>query len=64
MFREYGFYGAGMVGRNHKGELIQAKTVRTASYVSSDFAEVMAIKEALSWIEDQTEWTTVILEPH
>lgn len=40
---------------------IEAKTRSYYGIVSSEFAEAMAVKEALSWIK-QKNWTIIVLE--
>ena len=41
----------GLVARDHTGELVQAKSLSKQDIVFPEFAEVIAIKEALSWIK-------------
>ena len=60
-FKEFNASGIRMVARDDKGDLIQAKTICLYGMVSPVMAEFMAIKEALSWIED-TGWMNVIVE--
>lgn len=60
-FCEYNAYGLGMVARNDKGELIQAKSKCRFGIVSVHMAEALAIKEALSWIQDRG-WSKVVVE--
>lgn len=61
LFSEQLSFGAGMVGRDSRGELIQARTVLSAGVVQPELAEVMAIKEALSWMEANG-WQEGIIE--
>lgn len=61
IFQEHVSYGAGMVARNFRGELLQARTVLSAGVVQPELAEVMAIKEALSWME-VSGWTEGTIE--
>lgn len=44
-------FGLGMLARNYRGDLIEAKTRCLQYSVPAEGAEVMAIKEALSWIK-------------
>lgn len=61
LFQEHLAFGAGMVGRDYKGELLQARTVLSAGVVQPELAEVMAIKKALSWME-KSGWLEGILK--
>lgn len=61
LFSEQMLFGAGMVSRDFRGDLIQARTVLSAGVVQPELAEVMAIKEALSWMEVKG-WYEGILE--
>lgn len=61
IFKESNASGIGMVARDDKGDLIQAKIVCLHSVVSPVLAEIMAIKKALSWIAD-TSWRNVTVE--
>ncbi|XP_074346848.1 uncharacterized protein LOC141685655 [Apium graveolens] len=61
LFPEQLLFGAGMVIRDCRGDLIQAKTVLSAGVMQPELAEVMAIKEALSWMEVNG-WHEGILE--
>lgn len=47
-FSEHGAFGIGMIARNSTGELVHAQTWRVWNSRTADFAEAMAIKEALS----------------
>lgn len=53
--------GLGLVARDSEGEIIEVKTICLNEQVSPVLAEVMAIKEALSWI-DKKRWPAVQLE--
>lgn len=53
-------YGIGLVARDGTGQLVEAKTRSYAGVVSPEFAEAMAVKEALSWIK-QKSWPRVEL---
>lgn len=61
IFTEYNASGMGLIVRDDKGELIQAKTKCTFGMLSANMAEAMAIKEALSWIKDK-DWRKVVVE--
>ncbi|KAL8118569.1 hypothetical protein AgCh_016186 [Apium graveolens] len=52
--------GSGLIARDDKGVLILAKTVVWLSPVAPVLAEAMAVKEALSWI-DEIQWSKVVL---
>lgn len=60
-FNEHDFSGAGLVARDARGELIQAKIVGLQGVYSVEMAEVMTIKEALSWIKHKS-WQQVEVE--
>ncbi|XP_074369771.1 uncharacterized protein LOC141711268 [Apium graveolens] len=51
----------GMVARDSDGRLIEAKVLTESKCTSPVLAEAIAVKEALSWI-DQTKWLSVTLE--
>lgn len=53
--------GTGMVARDSLGELVQAVSKFSSEVVAPEIAEVMVIKEALSWIKLKP-WEAVILE--
>lgn len=61
LFNEHVSFGAGMVARDFRGDLIQARTVLSAGVVQPELAEVMAIKEVLSWMETNS-WHEGIIE--
>lgn len=61
MFNEYNYTGARMVARDATCELLQARTVRTQGLFSSEMAEIMGIKEAVSWMK-QRGWRHVVIE--
>lgn len=50
-FSEQCAYVFALIVRDSNGELIQAKSGSKQGTVSSDYAEALAIKEALSWIK-------------
>ncbi|KAL8100540.1 hypothetical protein AgCh_032700 [Apium graveolens] len=60
-FEDQDAFGFGILARNHKGEVEYAKTLRFRGLVSAVVAEIMAIKEALSWIKEGS-WQKVGLE--
>lgn len=60
-FKDREEFGLGLVARDSNGGLIQAKAVLHHGTVVPELAEVMAVKEALSWVE-QMRWEKVILE--
>lgn len=61
IFREFNVSGIGLVARDSKGEMIMARTVRLNEVLDPDMVEVMAIKEALSWMKNKT-WQNIIVE--
>ncbi|XP_074336620.1 uncharacterized protein LOC141673779 [Apium graveolens] len=61
IFAEEGAFGSGLVARDYEGRLVEAETKLHYGMASPEKAEVMAIKEALSWI-DRMGWTEVIVE--
>ena len=60
-FTEHNAYGIGIVARDEKSALIQAKTVYRFGLVSAYMAEALAIKEVLSWIHERG-WSMVTVE--
>lgn len=61
LFQEEASFGTGLVARDCNGELIQAKTILTVRDATPEMVDVMAIKEALSWIEFNM-WPEVTVE--
>lgn len=61
LFAEQCVYGFGLVVRDNTSALVCAKSRSKKGNVSSDYAEVMAIKEALSWIKEN-QWNKAQLE--
>ncbi|WOG89983.1 hypothetical protein DCAR_0209224 [Daucus carota subsp. sativus] len=53
--------GFGLVARDSEGSLIQAKAVSHTELLDPVLAEAMAVKEALSWI-DEMQWPATTLE--
>lgn len=49
------------MARDSLGELLFAKSIYKQGLVDADFAEAMAIKEALSWVKE-LDWQGVIVE--
>ncbi|XP_074341789.1 uncharacterized protein LOC141679182 [Apium graveolens] len=60
VFEDKDAAGLGLVVRDDKGVLLQAKTILWPSPVAPVRAEAMAVKEALSWI-DGMQWPNVTL---
>ncbi|KAL8106853.1 hypothetical protein AgCh_023591 [Apium graveolens] len=60
VFEDIDAAGLGLVARDDKGVLLQAKTILWPSPVAPVLAEAMAVKEALSWI-DGMQWPNVTL---
>ncbi|XP_074374117.1 uncharacterized protein LOC141714499 [Apium graveolens] len=61
IFRDQMWFGTGMVARDERGELLEAKSRLHNGVVSPELAEDMTMKEALSWIKART-WIQVIIE--
>ena len=61
IFAESSSYGIGMLARNDKGEVICGRSESYPSNVRADFAEAMAVKEALSWCK-LNKWHEIVLE--
>lgn len=51
----------GLVARDADGKVVAARTCCFSGMVAAEFAEALAIKEALSWIKEQ-DWQEVLLE--
>ncbi|KAL8148046.1 hypothetical protein AgCh_005402 [Apium graveolens] len=51
IFSEYNASGLALIARDNHGDLVQARIQYLPGMVSSTMAEVLAIKEALSWIK-------------
>lgn len=60
-FTEFSAFGIGVVARNSGGELVQAISRIFQGNAAPELAEVVAIREALSWLKDKA-WTRVVLE--
>ncbi|XP_074342844.1 uncharacterized protein LOC141680548 [Apium graveolens] len=54
-------YSFEFAARNHKGELLEARSKCNGGTISPDFAEAMGIREALSWIK-ATQLENVVVE--
>ena len=54
-------YGYGVVARDHNGNFIEAKAAGFAGSITTEMAEVLGFKEALSWVKAK-QWRKVILE--
>lgn len=52
-FSSYGAFGVGLVAINSAGEMVHAQTWRFWGTSPTEFAEALAIKEALSWCKLQ-----------
>ncbi|XP_074363934.1 uncharacterized protein LOC141704624 [Apium graveolens] len=53
--------GVGIVARDSAGELVQAKSRLYQGNVAPELAEIIAIKEALSWVKERA-WNMVVIE--
>lgn len=60
-FEEFSAFGVGMLARDHTREVVLGKSVVCSRKVSPDYAEAMAIEEALSWVKGER-WKEVIIE--
>ncbi|XP_058003660.1 uncharacterized protein LOC110673651 [Hevea brasiliensis] len=56
-----GWTGIGMVVRNEMGSFVACKISRMVGLFSPTIAEIMGVREALSWIKDNN-WQNVIVE--
>ncbi|KAL8131372.1 hypothetical protein AgCh_007343 [Apium graveolens] len=61
IFSKYNASGLALIARDDHGDLVQARTRYLPGMVSSIMAEVLAIKEALSWIKSNG-WSKVVVE--
>lgn len=61
IFEEHYAAGIGIIARNLDGEMVPAKTSRCWGVFSPEMAEIMAIKEALSWIKTK-DWRAIEME--
>ena len=50
-----------LVVRDHLGQLVEARASCREGLVSPDVAEAIGLKEALSWIKDNS-WSNVVVE--
>lgn len=61
VFSEFSAFGIGMVARDSSGSLVQAKSKLYQGDSTPALAEVIAIKEALSWMKEEQR-TRVVVE--
>ncbi|KAL8091980.1 hypothetical protein AgCh_034313 [Apium graveolens] len=61
LFEEFNASGIGLVVRDSEGEMIMAKTICIKETLDPEMAEVIAIKEALSWTE-KLPWQHITVE--
>ncbi|KAL8114965.1 hypothetical protein AgCh_021696 [Apium graveolens] len=61
IFKDPSAFGVGLIARDSRGELMYACSTYYKDDVSPELAEVLAIKEALSWIMEQA-WEEFQLE--
>ncbi|KAL8132768.1 hypothetical protein AgCh_008304 [Apium graveolens] len=61
IFTESSSYGIGMLARNDKGEVIYGRSESYQGNVCAEFAEAMAVKEALSWCK-LNKWQETVIE--
>ncbi|KAM6577826.1 hypothetical protein CsatB_029663 [Cannabis sativa] len=50
LFEQEGRFGVGCVARDHHGTMVEALKKGKVRYVQPEIAEIIGIKEALSWI--------------
>lgn len=61
IFKDREAFGIGLVARDYTVRTVQARSKLFQGLVDPQVAEIMAIKEALSWLP-QTNWTQVVIE--
>ncbi|XP_063943440.1 uncharacterized protein LOC108208212 [Daucus carota subsp. sativus] len=61
LFAESSKYGIGLLARDDKGDVIQGRSEVFQGVVLQEFAEAIAVKEALSWVKGR-EWREVVVE--
>ncbi|XP_074377941.1 uncharacterized protein LOC141719459 [Apium graveolens] len=61
IFENNSAFGIGLVARDSAGGLLQARTKKFQGQARAEFAEAIAIKEALSWCMCSS-WSSVIIE--
>uniref|UniRef100_A0A803NLR5 RNase H type-1 domain-containing protein n=1 Tax=Cannabis sativa TaxID=3483 RepID=A0A803NLR5_CANSA len=61
LFVEEGRFGLGCSARDSNGRLVEAFTLGKLGLVQPEMAEIIGIKETLSWI-DRHDWQNVVLE--
>ncbi|KAM6584509.1 hypothetical protein CsatB_011511 [Cannabis sativa] len=61
IFQSENKFGFGCVARDYKGTLIEAISGSRSGVVKPEVAEIIGIKEALSWIK-RKQWIDVVLE--
>ncbi|XP_063936295.1 uncharacterized protein LOC135147291 [Daucus carota subsp. sativus] len=60
LFDDENCFGFGCVARDHSGRLLGAKAASKIGKTSADLAEVIAVKEALSWVKTK-QWSKVVV---
>ncbi|XP_074348990.1 uncharacterized protein LOC141688433 [Apium graveolens] len=61
VFSEFSAFGIGLVARDSSGSLVQAKAKLFQGASTPALAEVIDIKEALSWMKEE-QWNKVVVE--
>ncbi|XP_074377050.1 uncharacterized protein LOC141718568 [Apium graveolens] len=61
LFEDSGQYSFAMVARDHKGDMLEARTCCKQGTVTPEMAEAIGVKEALSWVKNKG-WTNVVME--
>lgn len=60
-FSEFSSFGIGLLARDHEGGIIEGRSERFQGDKRPEWAEAVAIKEALSWVKEKG-WTRVVIE--
>ena len=53
LFEDSNTYSYSMIVRNHAGDLVESKASCRQGTVNPEMAELMGIREALSWLKDK-----------
>ena len=61
LFEDSNTYSYSMIVRNHAGDLVESKASCRQGTVNPEMAELMGIREALSWLKDK-DYASAIVE--
>ena len=61
LFNDKHYFGFGCVAWDHSGRFLGAKMASKTGRITTNLAEVIAVKEALSWVKTN-QWTRVLVE--